>query len=200
LKENLTVLLIGITGGIGMGKSAVSNYLGRKGEFVIDTDRLARHLVEPGQPALREIESAFGSGVLNSEGTLNRSVLAKLVFSSKEKRELLEGILHPRIREAWKAWAHTRAGEGAARAVVVIPLLFETAAEKELDFVICVASSTQTQSVRLRARGWSDDEIGARIASQHSIRDKMEKAHRVIWNDSTLEICELQVDRIFRSL
>jgi len=194
------MLLIGITGGIGMGKSAVSDYLARKGEFVIDTDVLARQLVEPGQPALREIESAFGSDALNLDGTLNRSALAKLIFASPEKRQILESILHPRIRDSWKTWAQSRAREGSRRAIVVIPLLFETSAEKELDLVICVASSTRAQAHRLRARGWSDDEIAARIASQHSIRDKMDKAHRVIWNDSTLEICELQVDRIFQSV
>jgi dephospho-CoA kinase len=194
------VLLIGITGGIGMGKSAVSDYLIRKGEPVVDTDMLARQFVEPGQPSLREIESSFGSGVLNPDGTLNRSALAKIVFGNSEKRQILESILHPRIREAWKTWAQTRAQQGAARATVVIPLLFETAAEKDLDLVVCVASSSRTQVERLRTRGWTDQEIAARLASQHSIRDKMEKAHRVIWNDSTFHVCELQVDRIFRSI
>ena len=194
------MLLIGITGGIGMGKSAVSDYLVRKGELVIDTDVLARQLVEPGQPALREIESAFGSGVFNSDGTVNRSALAKVIFTDPEKRQTLENILHPRIRDAWRAWAQTRARECATRAVVVIPLLFETAAEKELDLIICVAASARTQTQRLRARGWNDQEIAARIASQHSIRDKMEKANRVIWNDSSLAVCEMQVDRIFETI
>jgi dephospho-CoA kinase len=194
------VLLIGITGGIGMGKSAVSDYLARKGELVIDTDVIARQLVAPGQPALHEINTAFGTGVLHPDGTLNRSALAKIVFSDVDKRQQLEGILHPRIRNEWNAWASARSAEGAARVTVVIPLLFETGAEKEIDMVVCVASSARTQSERLRARGWSDQEISARIASQHSIREKMDKAHRIVWNDSSLEVCHSQVDRIFDSL
>jgi dephospho-CoA kinase len=194
------VLLIGITGGIGMGKSAVSDYLVRKGEAVVDTDIIARRLVEPRQPALTEIQSLFGAGVINPDGTLNRSALAEVIFASAEKRAALEAILHPRIRCDWKAWAEERAREGRTRAVVVIPLLFETAAEKELDLVICVASSNRTQARRLSTRGWSDQEIAARLASQLSIREKIDKAHRVIWNDSSLDVCELQVDRILISL
>jgi len=194
------VLLIGITGGIGMGKSAVADYLIREGEFVIDTDILARQLVERGQPALREIESSFGSGVMNIDGTLNRPALGKVVFGSADQREILENILHPRIRNEWKAWTQARAEDGAARAVIVIPLLFETGAEKELDLVVCVASSARTQASRLRGRGWSDEEIAARMASQLPVRDKIERAHRVVWNDSTFDVCHLQVARIFESL
>lgn len=183
-----------------MGKSTVAAYLAGRGESLIDTDILARELVGPGQPALREIEAAFGKGVIGADGGLDRTALAQVVFNGSEERKVLEAILHPRIRRAWKEWAEMRAAAGARRAVVIIPLLFETGADAEMDFTICVACSPGKQRERLRHRGLSDDEIQRRIAAQMSVRDKMEKASRVVWNDSSLQICELQVARVFASL
>src|SRR5688500_6651449 len=111
------MLKIGITGGIGMGKSTVAEFLSRRGEFVIDTDELARELVRPGQPALNEIRATFGEAVISQDGALNRSTLAQLVFGDPEKRKLLEQILHPRIRNAWRSALAERASEGARRSV-----------------------------------------------------------------------------------
>ncbi|MGZ8899714.1 MAG: dephospho-CoA kinase, partial [Limisphaerales bacterium] len=105
-----------------------------------------------------------------------------------------------RIRSAWKQWVAERSKEGAGRAIVVIPLLFETGAEKELDLTICVACSINAQHSRLQKRGWGDEEIAKRIAAQLPIREKMDKANRVVWNEAGLDICELQVSRIFRAL
>ena len=183
-----------------MGKTTVADYLVRTGELVIDTDMLARDLVAPGQPALRRIAESFGEKVLTAEGSLNRSALAELVFADEARRQLLESILHPRIREAWKKWALQCSERGARRAVVVIPLLFETGAEMELDLSICIACSPQTQHARLRARGWTDTGISNRIAAQLPIREKMDKAHRVVWNEAGLDVCESQAARIFSSL
>lgn len=194
------MLKIGLTGGIGMGKTAVSDFLQLRGEPIIDTDVLARELVAPGQPALGEISRTFGTAMLRADGTLDRKALAEVVFANLEKRKILEAILHPRIRDAWKSWLRDRASESVRRSVVVIPLLFETAAEKELDLTICVASSLETQCDRLRARGWSEDEIARRAQAQMDIRQKMDLANRVVWNDSSLDVCHAQVDRIFASL
>ena len=189
--------LVGLTGGIGMGKTAASDYLQRRGEAVIDTDVLARDLVAPGELALREIVQTFGAGVLNPDASLNRRALAASVFNSEPKRKALEAILHPRIRKAWKDWAEQRRAEGRRRAVVIIPLLFETGAEKEFDLIMCVGSQAETQRRRLAQRGWSDGEMNRRIAAQLPIREKLERSDRVVWNEYSLEVMEKQLDWIF---
>src|SRR5688572_24937086 len=130
------MLLIGVTGGVGMGKSAVAEYLSRRGELVVDTDVLARELVAPGQPALAEISRNFGEKVLAADGSLDRSALAKIVFRDELHRKRLETILHPRIRAAWKNWAARCFEQGARRVVIVIPLLFETGADRELNLTL----------------------------------------------------------------
>jgi dephospho-CoA kinase len=191
------MLLIGLTGGIGMGKSTVAQLMAKRGERIIDTDQLARDLVLPGQPALEEIRSEFGSQAIRPDGTLDRSALAALVFDDPQKRARLEAILHPRIRAAWLAEAQKWRTAGARRGVVVIPLLFETGAEKEFGLTICVACSPVTQAKRLRDRGWTDVEMNNRLASQRPISEKMDRADRVIWNESTVEVCKLQAERIF---
>lgn len=192
--------LIGITGGIGMGKTTVSRYLAGRGEPVVDTDELARELVAPGQPALEEVRKEFGDQVLQPDGILNRAALAAAVFPNPERRARLEAILHPRIRAAWLDRAKEWRTRGEKRGLVVIPLLFETGAEKEFSLVICVACSGRTQLSRLRERGWNEDQIRNRLGSQRPIGEKIERADRVVWNESSVEVCEAQAARIFAQL
>jgi dephospho-CoA kinase len=187
--------LIGLTGGIGMGKSTVAEYLIRSGEKVIDSDLLARRMVEPGQPALEEIRRAFGDAVISSEGQLDRKALASAVFSDDESRRRLETILHPRIRAAWRRQVELWRAAGESRATVVIPLLYETGADAEVDQVLCVSCTPETQRARLRTRGWDDEEIARRNAAQLPIEKKMDRADGVIWNESSIEICEEQCRR-----
>ena len=194
------MMLIGLTGGIGMGKSVASKYLLSRGEPVIDTDVLARELVAPGKPALGDIEQAFGHTVLLEDGSLDRSALAAIVFKSEANRRTLEGILHPRIRKAWVDWAAELRKVGTPRATVVIPLLFETGAEKQFDLTVCVACHPVTQRIRLAGRGWSNDQVNARIAAQLPVREKMERSHRVVWNEYSLENCHAQLHRIFAAI
>jgi dephospho-CoA kinase len=183
-----------------MGKSTVAEYLSRKGESVVDTDVLARELVAPGQPALTEISHSFGHNVLAADGSLDRPALAKIVFQDASHRKTLETILHPRIRAAWKSWAGRCFEQGARRVVVVIPLLFETGADRELNLTLCVACSPETQTRRLHTRGWNDQEIERRISAQLPVREKIERSSRVVWNEAGLDVCEKQVARIFASL
>src|SRR5688500_10711588 len=194
------MLLIGLTGGIGMGKSTVAEYLSRSGESVVDTDVLARELVAPGQPALAEISRDFGEKVLAADGSLDRSALARIVFQDEAHRKRLEAILHPRIRVAWKTCAGRCFEQGVRRVVIVIPLLFETGADRELNLTLCVACSPDTQTRRLHARGWNDQEIERRISAQLPIREKIERSNRVVWNEAGLDVCENQVARILASL
>ena len=124
-----------------MGKSAAAALLRSRGVAVVDTDDLARHVVEPARPALAEIVGVFGSGMIGPDGRLRRGELARRVFSDPGARKRLEEILHPPIRALWQAQLASWNAEGKTRAVVVIPLLFETRAETELDATICVACS-----------------------------------------------------------
>jgi dephospho-CoA kinase len=191
------MVLIGLTGGIGMGKSTVAEFLVSRGERVVDTDALARELVRPGETGLEEIRREFGGAVLHADGSLNRSALAALVFAEASRRRALELILHPRIREAWRARTADWRREGARRGVVIIPLLFETGAEGEFDRTVCVACSEETQRKRLAARDWDAKEIERRVAAQWPIARKMDLAGGVVWNEGDLELCRAQAERLF---
>lgn len=190
------MIVLGLTGGVGMGKSTAATLLRRRGLPVVDTDDLARQVVEPGQPALEEIRAAFGESLIGPEGQLRRGDLARLVFSKEEARKKLEQILHPRIRQLWHDQVQTWRDEGHNFAVVVIPLLFETGAEKELDRTICVACSAATQRQRLAPRGWSAEQIEQRIRAQLPIEQKLAKADFVIWTEGTMEVHEAQLERV----
>lgn len=190
--------VLGLTGGVGMGKSACAKLLLARAIAVCDTDVLARDVVEPGQPGLAEVEHLFGPQVIDPQGRLRRDVLARLVFADSQARQQLEAILHPRIRSLWRVQVESWRNQGLPLAVVAIPLLFETAAEAELDAVVCVACSSATQLVRLRARGWPAEQIDQRIRAQWPIGEKMAKSNYVIWSESSLEVHAAQLERILR--
>jgi dephospho-CoA kinase len=188
--------LIGVTGGIGMGKSTSGEFLEKIGLAVVDTDALARRVVRPGMPALDEVVQTFGKDVLDADGSLNREALARIVFGDEPSRKKLEAILHPRIRTLWVAQADIWRTEKRAAAAVIIPLLFETEAQKQFDAVLCVACSRRTQHERLRNRKWSDAEIANRIASQIPIERKIEASDYVVWTEGSLSTHEAQLRRI----
>ena len=177
------MIRLGLTGGIGMGKSTAAELLAERGAKVSDSDVIARELVEPGQPAQQAIAEAFGNEVLRADGSLNRGRVAELVFGGDAARRALEDILHPRIRATWLGNLDRWAGKGVALGVAVIPLLYETGSEAAFDRIICVACSPKTQWERLRQRDWSDEEIDRRIAAQMSATDKMKRADHVVWTD-----------------
>lgn len=179
-----------------MGKSAVAQLLERRGVPVVDTDVLARKVVEPGQPALAAIQEMFGAAVLAPDGSLRREELARRVFSSDMSRRQLEAILHPRIRELWQAQVDQWKSSGVRIGVVVIPLLFETNVAKQFDKVICVACSAATQQQRLATRGWSAEQIQQRNAAQWPIEKKLTLADFVIWTEGSPEVTVAQVDRL----
>ena len=187
---------VGLTGGIGMGKSTSAQLLRERGVRVVDTDDLARQVVEPGQPALAEVREVFGAGILGADGQLRRDELARRVFADAAARARLESILHPRIRALWRAQVETWRAEGHPLAVVVIPLLFETGAEAELDATICVACSAATQRERLLARGWSPQQIEQRLRAQWPIEQKMDRADYLVWTEAGLDVHAAQIERI----
>ncbi len=190
----------GLTGGVGMGKSTAAGFLLTSGVRVIDTDDLARELVQPGEPALTEIVVAFGKEILGADGQLQRAKLARQIFASAPARQKLEAILHPRIRARWAAQIEAWRRENCPLAVVVIPLLFETAAEKHFDKILCVACSPAAQQARLRERGWPPEQILQRIAAQLPVEQKIARSHHVLWTEGTLEVHRRQITTILARL
>src|SRR4051794_16123083 len=190
--------VLGLTGGVGMGKSTTAQLLAGFGIEVIDTDVLAREAVEPGQPALAEICEVFGRDIIDDSGHLDRRAVAALVFPNPAQRRRLEAILHPVIRERWTA--RLRELHNAAMAAVVIPLLFETAAEKSFDYIICSACSAASQRKRLATRGWSEQEIEQRIAAQMPVERKIGLADFVIWTEGSMEAHAAQARRILERI
>jgi len=190
----------GLTGGVGMGKSTAAQFLHARGAQVVDTDELARQLVQPGQPALTEIQAEFGKKVIAPDGQLRRDELAEIVFADADARKKLETILHPRIRERWLAQVEIWRRENRALAVVVIPLLFETRAESHFDKIICVACSAPIQRQRLLSRGWTPEQIRQRLAAQWPVERKISRADFVVWTDGALDAHAQQLERIFVKL
>jgi len=191
--------VLGLTGGIGMGKSTADQLLRERGVAVVDTDLLARRLVEPGQPALAEIQNTFGREIIGADGRLRREELACRVFADAAAREQLERILHPRIRTLWLAQVAAWRAAGRPTAVVVIPLLFETNSAAHFDATICVACSAATQRQRLQARGWSAEQMGRRISAQWPVEKKMALADFVVWTEAGLDVHAAQLERILKN-
>lgn len=179
-----------------MGKSTAAQILRERGVAVVDTDDLARQVVQPRQPSLIEIQNTFGRELVGADGQLKRDQLAALVFSDPAARAKLETILHPRICQLWEMQLKTWRDEGRGVAAVVIPLLFETHAESAFDSVICLACSDATQHARLAARGWSPDQIKQRIAAQLPVAEKMSRSHYVVWTEGDLSATAQQLDRV----
>ena len=177
--------VLGLTGGVGMGKSTAVRLLKKVDLPVVDSDDLAREAVQPGTEGLAEIADEFGEGFLKPDGSLDRDKMASTVFQDQAARKQLELIIHPRVRAVWEnrieQWREQKRPVG----VVVIPLLFEVGVQDSFDAVLCVASTASTQRSRLRGRNWSDDQIAARIAAQMDIAQKMDLADHVLWNEGT---------------
>jgi dephospho-CoA kinase len=188
-----------LTGSIGVGKSTVTDCLRRRGWTVLESDRLAREMVRPGEPCHGEIREAFGDEVFGPDDELDRGKLSEIIFGDPEKRRKLEAILHPRIRERWLAEAEQAEQQGAWVAVDV-PLLYETGGEQHFHHVMVIACSAKTQRARLIKRGWRSKEIEKRIEAQMPQQEKMDRADSVIWNEFSKEEMEQQLQRILDTL
>ena len=189
-------LRIGLTGGIASGKSAVSGLLAQMGATVIDTDVIARRIVEPGRPAFDDIVKRFGNEVLDDNGALDRRALRRRIFADPEERRALESITHPRIRDA--CWQEADNATGAY-IVFVVPLLVGSDFERAVDRVLVVDCSPGLQLERLLARDGETVESARRILSAQSDRlARLAIADDVIINDSDLDELERRVARIHR--
>ena len=191
--------MIGLTGGIGTGKSTVSAALRELGATVIDADEAARAVVEPGTPALAEIEREFGPEVVR-DGRLDRQRLADLVFDDPERRRRLEAITWPRVREWMAEKVLEAAARGEERVVMDIPLLFEARDPKDFAAVIVVSAPEAEQLKRLVARGLRESDARARIASQLPQAEKVRRATYVIDNSGSGEETRRQVRELWERL
>ena len=191
--------IIGLTGGIASGKTSVATLLERLGAAVVDADRLAREIVEPGEEALAGIVAAFGDNVLNSDGTLNRAALAETVFSDQTARRTLEAITHPAIgRRAEQRLARLQEA-GVETAFYVAPLLIEAGIASRVNEVWVVYLDQQAQLQRLMARdGLSREAAQLRIDAQMSMDEKKRLGRIVIDNGGSREELEAQVLRLWR--
>ena len=188
--------VLGLTGGVGMGKSTAARLLKKVGLPVVDSDDLAREAVHPGTEGLAEIADEFGEGFLKADGSLNRDKMASKVFQDEAARKRLEAIIHPRVRTVWEKQIDQWREQKRPVGVVVIPLLFEVDLQDSFDAVLCVACTANTQRARLRERNWDDAQITARIAAQMDIAQKMDLADHVLWNEGAPELLMDQMKEI----
>ncbi len=185
-------LRIGLTGGIASGKSTVADLFAEQDVPIIDTDEIARQLVQPGEPALEEIRAAFGDEVVDAQDGLDRNAMRKIVFSDSSQRQDLESILHPRIRD--EAIARSSAADGPYQ-IIVVPLLVGSPMKKFMDRVLVVDCDEETQLSRLLARDSENEEQARRIlATQASRQDRLAIADDIIVNDADLGSTRDQVN------
>lgn len=192
------MLRVALTGGIGSGKSSVAELFGRLGAPIIDADLIARELTRIGQPLLREIARAFGAGVINADGSLNRRALGNLVFANPDQRRQLEQILHPPIRREME---HRLRACAAPYAILVIPLLLETRQQDIADIIIVVDLPEQLQIKRVMQRdGLSEDQVRGILAAQCQRSERLAAADYLIDNSGGLDQLIAQVENIHQRL
>jgi dephospho-CoA kinase len=194
------MLLVGLTGGIGTGKSTVARMLEKRGAVVFDADVLARQAVAPGTPGFDQVIERFGPNVLAPGGGLDREALASIVFSDPAARRDLEGIVHPEVRRMFAEGCEEY--RDSDRVVVFsAPLLVETGMHTAFDLLIVVSAPVATQIERLmRDRGMAERDIQARIAVQLPLEAKAEVADILVDNEGTLEELERRVEQVWRDL
>jgi dephospho-CoA kinase len=194
------VLLVGLTGGIGAGKSTVSDLLAARGAVIVDADQVARAVVEPGQPALAKLVERFGAGILDGDGRLDRAALAKLAFADDESRRDLEAITHPAINDEFTR----RVAEAPSDAIVVldVPLLAESeqARKRPYQTVIVVEAPRDVRLERLEARGVTRADAEARMAAQAGDEERRKLATYVVDNSGDRAVLERQIDEIWVDL
>lgn len=188
------MLKVAVTGGIGSGKSSVGEILQELGAVIIDSDELARTVIERGSPGYDQVLSAFGDEILTS-GEIDRTKLAGLVFAEPELRKKLEAIVHPLVREAAEAIMRTIPAESVV--VNEIPLLFETDGAKRFDFVISVQAPIEHRIERLKQRGMKQYEIEKRLAAQASDEQRASISNAVVVNDGSVDDLRSEVEALW---
>jgi dephospho-CoA kinase len=196
------MLIVGLTGGVASGKTAVSQVLKEEGAYIIDADQIARELVQPHKPAWNELVKAFGKEILQEDEFINRKKLAEKVFGDFKQREHLNQILHPQIKEEIDRRTK-EIGQTDPKAIVVIdaPLLVELGAHRKVDKLIVVTSTPMQQMERLKERdGRSPEEAQGIFSAQMPVEEKVKLADFVIRNEGSLEETKKRAREIFKEL
>jgi dephospho-CoA kinase len=195
------MIIVGLTGGVGTGKSTATNFFRELGAYIIDWDELARKVTRPHLKAWKEIVEYFGKGILNEDLTINRQKLAEIVFSDKEKVTKLNQIVHPEVfKEDERITNEIKSLDPDALIIKDIPLLFEVSRPIFVDKVVIVSASEQTQLRRLKEKGMSREDAQRRIESQLPLKGKIKSADFVINNDGPPEDTKRQVEEIYSLL
>ncbi|MGY1985929.1 dephospho-CoA kinase [Blastococcus sp. SYSU DS0669] len=189
------MLRIGLTGGIGSGKSTVSRLLAERGAVVVDADLIAREVLEPGTPGLAAVVREFGEGVLAEDGSLDRAALAAIVFSDEEARRRLDALVHPLVRQ--RSAELVAAAPEDAVVVNDVPLLVETGQAGSYDLVVVVETRQEIRVARLVERGLTEADARARIAAQATDGQRRAVADVVLDNSGNLQHLAEQVDRFW---
>ncbi len=195
------MLRVGLTGNVGAGKSTVVALFAGWGATVIDTDVLAREVVEPGSPALQLIREVFGEAVISDDGRLDRSALRRIVFTDQGAREQLEAILHPAIRARFNELFLEAEARGDRIVIGVVPLLYEVGMEQDFDVVLLVDAPLDLRIERLVGkRGLSTEEARAVAAAQMPAEEKRTRAEFIIDNDSDITTLERRAWEVWKEI
>jgi dephospho-CoA kinase len=190
--------IVGLTGGVGTGKSTVAGYFKELGAYVVDFDELAREVIRPRAKAWKDIVGHFGKGILNDDLTVNRRKLAEIVFCDSKELAKLNEIVHPEVfREDEKITKQITKADSGALIVKDVPLFFEIGRRPRVDKVVVVSASEQTRLRRLEAKGISRRDAENRIRSQLSLEEKVKLADFAIDNDGSHEETRRQVEEIY---
>lgn len=188
------MFVVGLTGGIGSGKSTVAKLFSEKGITIIDTDQLARDVIQPGEPALQQIIDRFGHSILAKDGSLDRALLRKKIFADDAERLWLESLLHPLIR---KATQQAVTAADSPYCIVVIPLLFETERNPLINRILVIDTPEKTQIERTMARDrLSEEAVRAILKAQISREQRLAGADDIIINDGTLKTLKMRVENL----
>ena len=190
------MLKVALTGGIGSGKSTVADFLDELGAYVIDSDQLARDVIERGTPGYEAVLAAFGDEIL-TDGDVDRAKLAAIVFKDPTSRLKLEGIIHPLVRDAAEKMVRNLPPESIV--INQIPLLVETDGAKRFDYVVAVSADEEVRRARLIDRGMKDYEITKRLAAQVNDAEREKVAHYVVTNNGTLDDLSRSVEALWRN-
>jgi dephospho-CoA kinase len=192
---------IGLTGGIASGKSTVAELLRKRGFSVVDADKLAHEVIEPGTEAYTKVLNEFGSVILGPDNRIDRGRLGQIVFGDKTKLAKLEGFIHPAVQQATEEKRRALAAAGTLMAFYDVPLLFEKNLEGRFDGVLLVTCSEETQRARLRSRNkLTDIEIQRRLDAQIPLKEKEKRAQWVIENVGSLKELEKKVDALISEM
>jgi len=190
-------MILGVTGGMGCGKSTAAKGFEQHGFRRVDADAQIRDLILTAPAVLAQLQERYGESVFTPEGLLDRAALAARVFAEVAERRWLEQLTHPLLFAEWRRLLAT---QPEADWVFEVPLLFEQSLENWFDFTLCIACSSQLQLVRLEQRGLSRELAGQRISQQLPLARKIELADRVMWNDGSAAFLQVQIDTFVASL